>query len=618
MSAVTSSALDDGSPYVHFALRATPNVRQANKMSRWRVQPLSRGSRRRCQRGNFGLGLDKAARVSRLQYRSQREDRVLTRYMSPARLGGLVSRVGDGGRCAIGWSVIGTVIGALRVRLVAVAMLVLVVGGGVAAGTTSAASGPTKVLRYGIPASNVSTGLSNPAAQQGTDGPVLSIAYASLFHIASNGSIVPGLAVSWHYAGGNSVFEFTLRHNARFSDGTPVTAAAVVSWLNYYYKSKNVFSAQLGTNPKFQALNEWTVRVKLAAPNPGLPYLFSEANVNWGFVASPKAVANPKLMQNETYGAGPYMLDPSKSVPGDHYTFVPNPYYYDKSAIRFKQVYVKAFSDSSSELEAQKAGQIDVEWTTDASTATAAASAGLHVVSAPFAVYYVALNARTGPKPLANVRVRQAMNYAINRKAIASALYGKYAIGTSQFTIPPDADPGLENYYQYSPAKAKSLLQEAGYPNGFPFTIDAFSDSVKMAQLLAANLDQVGIKTKVVTFPNVGAYLSAALSKKNVSAIFAADVGTPTPIEYPTFIQPGAQLAFVNPVNPTVNRLYEAGLRASNPSSDWKRMWGITVKDAWFIPIAATSDLVYTTSAIGGAHMTARYPYSLPTEWYFK
>ncbi len=524
--------------------------------------------------------------------------------------------------------------GRLRCLIAAVGMLVLVGGaagcGGGGDSTTTATGGnastasggdaPTKPLRYGIPATNVATGVSNPAKIQATDGPVLSIAYESITHAEPDGTIAPGLATKWRYVDDSQkVFEFTLRDDAKFSDGTPVTAEAVVGWLKYYLKSKNVYSGLLGKNPKFEAVDTSTVRITMTAPLPSLPFLLSEANVNWGFVASPKAVANPDLMENATYGAGPYMLDPKRSVPGDHYTYVPNPHYYDKSKIKFTQVEMKAFQDTSTALQAQKAGQIDVGWTTDASTAQAAEQAGLTVVSAPFAVFYAALNSK-GQKPLQDVRVRQALNYAIDRKAIANALYGKYGVPSSQFTIPPDANPGMEDYYAYDPEKAKSLLAEAGYADGFSFQIDVRKDptTTKAAELLAHYLDAVGVKTKVEVFQTNTAFYKQALPLKDDAAIFAGDAGVPTPIEYPSYIAPGAPLGAGDPDNPKVDELYQKGLRSSDPAQFWKPMWAITVTDAWFLPYAASSDLAYVSDGVEGVEMSPARPYAYPTEWSFK
>src|ERR1700722_12653875 len=103
---------------------------------------------------------------------------------------------------------------------------------GTAAASDAAAAKP--VLTMGI---NNYTSTLNPAIAGGGDEAMpIDLAYASLTHQEPNGDIGPGLATSWHYIGTtNTEFSLTLRPNARFSDGTPVTASAVKAWLDYAY-----------------------------------------------------------------------------------------------------------------------------------------------------------------------------------------------------------------------------------------------------------------------------------------------------------------------------------------------------------------------------------------------
>jgi peptide/nickel transport system substrate-binding protein len=503
----------------------------------------------------------------------------------------------------------------LLVAATAVALLTVCVTGAATAKPGSA-DATKRALRLGLLSSSIAAGFNDPAKIQSTFGTPLAIAYAPLIHDNPDGTFSPGLATSWRYLNGHKKFELTLRKNARFSDGTPVTAAAVVGWLKYYANSKNFASSLLGPKPKFKATGKYTVLITMTVPNPVMPLLLSEENANWGFVASPKAVANPKLFANASYGAGQYKLDYSKTTPGDHYTFVPNPYYWDKSKIRFSQIYVKAIASPASMLQALQAGQLDVAWSTDASTAPAAAKAGLQVVSAPFAVNFAQLNPNAS-KPLADVRVRQAMNYALDRKAIAQAMYGDYGKGSSEFTITPDADPGLQNYYDYNPTKAKQLLAAAGYPNGFEFGIDAGVSS-KFGEIVAHYLDAVGIKTKVITWPTGAAWVDAIFTFKEDAWIIAADVGVPTPIEYNSFIAPGNSFAGGEPKDPEVHRLYYKGLNSKDPAPAWKEMWARIVKQAWFLPLASTSNVMLASKDVGGIAMSAKNPYSYPTEWFFK
>lgn len=507
--------------------------------------------------------------------------------------------------------------GRMHRLLLAVASLVLLVGGltaGAAARTGADAATAKKVLRLGVLSVGDPT---NPAKNNSTNGQILSIAYAPLLYLNANGSLRPALATKWRFVGGNKNFELTLRRDARFSDGTRVTAPAVAGWLEYYAASKNSQSGLFGPNPKFRALDRWTVRITLQIPNPSLPRYLTQQSVNWPFVASPAAVANPDLFTKATYGAGPYKLDYAASVPGDHYLYVPNPYYYDKSAIHLRQLYVKVFADGTSMFQALEAGQLDAVAQAVATTAPAAEKAGFQVVSAPYATANIQLNVR-GSKPLADVRVRRAMNYALDRKAIARTVYGKYATGTSQFLTTADADPGLQNYYAYSPAKAKALLAEAGYPNGFPFTLDYIPAYEQLAGLVAHYLDAVGIETKLSLYTTSAAYFDTIFKFKDDAWILAAGNGGQTPSNYFPWIGPTSSFKGGQPVNPKVDRLYYTGLKAKDSSKYWKQMWGLVTTDAWWLP-TATSDAIWLASkSLDGVKMSTRRPVAYAIEWSFK
>ena len=119
------------------------------------------------------------------------------------------------------------------------------------------------------------------------------------------------------------------------------------------------------------------------------------------------------------------MAVPAQSIPGSVYTFTPNPYFYDQSAIHFSTVVVKIISQTSTMLEAIKSGQLDVA-AGDITTASADRAAGLNVIAAPSEFVMINILDR-GPKtpdgsatnPLASLQVRhQALNYAVNRTAV--------------------------------------------------------------------------------------------------------------------------------------------------------------------------------------------------------
>src|SRR5262249_41958618 len=156
--------------------------------------------------------------------------------------------------------------------------------------------------------------------------------------------------------------------------------------------------------------------------NPIIPRLLVEGG-NFGDIGCPKAVANPATLATQTCGAGQYVVVPSKTVIGDHYTYTPNPSYYDQAAIRFSEVDVKIITQPSTMLSAIGAGQLDVAYG-DITTADQAAKAGLTVIHEPNGWDGLNIVDRSGTtsKPIGDVRVRQALNYALDRAAITKGL----------------------------------------------------------------------------------------------------------------------------------------------------------------------------------------------------
>jgi peptide/nickel transport system substrate-binding protein len=125
----------------------------------------------------------------------------------------------------------------------------------------------------------------------------VSLAYAALIHVSPSGSLVPELAANWHYVGAShKVFEFTLRRGARFSDGSPVTARSVATWLSYFSKKSDIGS-QYGKVSSIKAVGSLTVRISDSAPNPVFPYMLSD-QADSGFVASGKCATYPSLFNS--------------------------------------------------------------------------------------------------------------------------------------------------------------------------------------------------------------------------------------------------------------------------------------------------------------------------------
>jgi peptide/nickel transport system substrate-binding protein len=490
---------------------------------------------------------------------------------------------------------------------------------GVGSGAAATDGGGLPELRIGVTTDIASLDLSKVGACCGIIAQIGDLAYGGLFHYTPGGRIHPELAIRWRYfstgRGPNKDFEFTLRRNARFSDGSPVTAQAVVAWMEYFAKNGTGYNTFLGPNPRFEAVGRWTVRLHLTVPTPNLPTILSDDGLNvWGLPPSPRALANPSSLATTTHGAGPYRLDASRSVKGDHYTFVPNPYFYNKRAVKFRQIYIKVIANPSSMLQALQAGQLDVAQG-DISTAAAAERAGFGVAAALSQGVTLFLNVDAHPA-LKDVRVRQALNYAIDRRTVVRALLGKYGKVSSQ-VITTDANPGMENHYGYNPARARQLLREAGYPNGFGFKILSFNFNGvvgdPLVQAYAKYWDAVGIRPEITPVP-----LTQWLRDYKTAAAFQGAINiTPTPTRWGIFLSPNAAYNTWGGDN-QIYRLYWAGIRAKDPTTSWKQLWARFTRQAYFVPLAYYSVMYYHAKSITGvtASMTTQRPATpLFTEW---
>src|SRR6478672_9464742 len=250
--------------------------------------------------------------------------------------------------------------------------------GGSGTGSAGAAVGDT--LTFGTAATPPTL---NPATGDPAYGLLYQWAYDPLVVMNGDGTFRAGLATKWGYVGeGNTTYELTLRDGVKFSDGTAMDAAAVKTYLDYERgQTTGSMGGLLASIESIEATGPLTLRINLSKADPGLTFNFAQA-FGAGNIASPKAVADPTSLDNNTAGAGPYMLDPAQTVTGDHYVFVQNPNYWDKTRQHWTSVTVRAITNPSSMIQAMQAGQVQAALG-DATTLTAAASAGLDVTAPP-------------------------------------------------------------------------------------------------------------------------------------------------------------------------------------------------------------------------------------------
>ncbi len=331
-------------------------------------------------------------------------------------------------------------------------------------------------------------------------------------------TIHPGLAKEWDVSSDGLTYTFTLQEGVKFQDGTDFNADAVVTnferWANgskdefYYYAS--MFGGFKGDEghviQEVKAVDETTVEFTLKRPQA--PFLKNLAMSPFAIV-SPKALdeLGDKLGEAPTdAGTGPFKFVEWKR--NDKIVLEKNEDYWNEGYPKLDQVIFKSIPENSARLNALISGEIDLaDGINPSDAAKVEAEEGLQIFERPsMNVGYLGLT--TTREPFDDPKVRQALNYAIDRQAIVDAFFeGKAEVAKNP--IPPvigGYNDSIEAY-EYNPEKAKELLAEAGHPDGFEMDLWAMPvprpympDGQKVAEAIQSNLADVGIKAEIVTY----------------------------------------------------------------------------------------------------------------------
>lgn len=364
-------------------------------------------------------------------------------------------------------------------------------------GSTTAASGPAvpTALKIGnfLPVSSW-----DPAqGGVGFDGPYLSAIYDPLVYVAPSGAAKPDLATSWTWSANDTVLKLNLRSGVTFTDGSSFDAAAAVANIEHLAKGTMTSAAYTDmAGVTASGANQITITLK----QPDSAFLY-ELGLGNSYMASPKAL-NSASLATTPVGSGPYTLDAAKSTAGSVYYFTKRTGYWDSKQYPFKTVEIQAINDQTARNNAMLSGQLNLEY----ASAGDIAQAKQHDFNISKAVgTWVGINFvdRTGTSsPLAKVKVRQAINDAFDSAGILKTLAYGAGVATDQvFTAQSGAAlPSLEKSYSYSVKKAKALLSEAGYANGFSVSMP-MSPAFQPYQAIATqSLKAIGI---TVTWDNM-------------------------------------------------------------------------------------------------------------------
>lgn len=334
--------------------------------------------------------------------------------------------------------------------------------------------------------------------QQGTssqDIPWLLPVYAAIFSYAKDGSVKAGLAETWEQTAEDLTLH--LRDGLTFHDGTPLDADAVVANID---RAKNLETSsvkgELTSVESAEAVDDLTVVLHLSEADAALPAKLADRA---GMMISPTATEDGTNLTINPVGAGPWKL--VEYAPGDHLTVERFDDYYDLDAVKIKTLTVRLIDDDDTRLNAVRAGEVDIAQISAAQVQLAKTDSSLTIRTDPsVALDHIGLNIAT--PPFDNPLVREAINYAIDREALMAGLYhGNGIIAWQPF--PPGSfanDPALENGFPFNPDKARDLLAQAGYPNGFTFDFKTNNQPfrVQASEAIAGMLADVGITANII------------------------------------------------------------------------------------------------------------------------
>jgi len=377
-------------------------------------------------------------------------------------------------------------------------------------GVTTAAVG----LNIGAPALAAPTGevKIGLAAEPNTFDPHLTVGRNTQIFIANvydgltardgQGNLVPALAESWKRSS-PTTWQFALRRRVKFHNGDDFNAESVKFTLDRATnpETKATISSELSTISATEIVDPYTVNVVTKTPDFLLPVRLGEL---FGLMLSPKHTnaAGKEAIAIKPNGTGPFKL--LSWAKNERLVLEANENYW-RGAPSVKTLVVRPILEDAARIAALQAGEVDlIAPIPHVRIAELQRNDKLVVktIAAP-RIFHVTIDVRK--PPFDNVKVRQALNYAVDVNAILKTLY--FGHGTRLATV---VDKGALGYdpsvqpYPYDPNKAKALLTEAGFPNGFETEFDSFTGSIadhsKPAEAIAGYLQKVGIKTKLNVF----------------------------------------------------------------------------------------------------------------------
>jgi peptide/nickel transport system substrate-binding protein len=360
--------------------------------------------------------------------------------------------------------------------------------------------------------------------------------YEPLVRYGKDGALEPCLATSWEISGDGREYIFHLRQDVKFSDGTVFNADAVVFTVKRWEGKAGTASLAIASGLEdVRKIDDYTV--KMTFSKSYYPYLTELTYPRPCRILGVNSVSPSGTVGGEfvkPVGTGPWMVE--SSVDGQETVLVPNPYYYGEKP-KVDKIILKVISDPQARVMAMQSGEADISTAELPLENLPAIKADKHLVvleCESTKSYHLMFNY---DNPFLQDRnLRQAINYAINKKSLAGNLLngaGKPAKGVLPPTVPYVTD-GNSQGYGYDPGKAKELLAKSGYTDqdgdgilekaGRPLRLNLvfqnteYAEWKQVCEFLQSELKQAGIDV-TLRLLEVNAYYDAIWTTRDFDMV---------------------------------------------------------------------------------------------------
>ncbi|MBO5197491.1 MAG: ABC transporter substrate-binding protein [Lachnospiraceae bacterium] len=440
--------------------------------------------------------------------------------------------------------------------------------------------------------------------------------FEGLVKADKDGNLVPALAESYTISPDGSEYTFVLRDGVKFHNGDLVTAEDVIyslkrcSGLLTPQEEGVVIESALSAISDIIKVDEKTVKVVMGEPSTELIGYFTCSIIPEDY----------KEQDTKPVGTGPFCFE--SYTPLTELVMTKNPDYYLEGKPYLDKVTFKISANTDAAFMELMAGTIDIfpyltaEQASQLKDTYTIMEGSMNLVQALF------LNNAEGP--LADVRVRQALCYATDRQAVIDMVAGGrgHVIGSNMFpSFTQYYDAELETYYEYNTEKAKELLAEAGYADGFTFTITVPSNyqfHVETAQVLVEQYRQIGVEAKIQLI-EWGSWLSDVYQGRNYEATVVGLDAELVPSDILKRYRSNASNNFLNYKNTEVDELFAkafATVKDEEKETYYKEIQRLLTEDAASVYIQAPALLVAVNPNLGGYTFYPVYVQDMASVYY--